>query len=1072
MTTEPVARLERLVRAAIAHRWLVLLLTFGVAALGVWSFTQLPIDATPDITNVQVQINTEARGYSPLEAEQRITFPLEAALAGIPKLDYTRSLSRYGLSQVTVVFKDGTDIYFARQQVSERIAQVKSQLPAGVEPELGPIATGMGEIFLYTVTADPDARRPDGKAWTPTDLRTLNDWVVRPQLRSTPGVTEVNTIGGYSRQIHVAPDPAKLLAYGFTLDDVVDAVSQNNQNVGAGYIERNGQELLVRIPNQATDLRALEEIVLDRRDGVPIRVRDVATVAEGTELRTGAATQDGREVVLGTVFMLIGENSRAVARAAAGKVEVIQKSLPKGISIHAIYDRTTLVDGTIATVQKNLVEGALLVIAVLFALLGNLRAALITAAVIPLAMLMTVTGMVRGGISGNLMSLGALDFGLIVDGAVIIVENCLRRFGEAQGRLGRVLERDERFELAATATAEVIRPSLFGVGIITAVYLPIFALTGVEGKMFHPMAITVVLALVSAMVLSLSFVPAATAMFLEGRVAEHENRALQVTQQGYERALRWSLAKRAPVMGAALALLVAAGFLAIRLGSEFVPSLDEGDVAVHALRIPGTGLTQVLHMQQILEQRLVRIPEVARIVSRIGTADIANDPMPPSMTDTFVMMKPRDAWPDPRKPKAQLVEEIEQVARSLPGNNYEFTQPIQMRMNELLSGVRADVAIRINGDDLDTLASLAARAASIASKVRGAADVRVEETTGLPMLVVAPDRQALARYGLNPADVQRTVSTAIGGTPAGQLIEGDRRADIVVRLPENLRQSPEWLGDLPVPHGRHPNEDEVSRGANWAGGEPRFVPLREVARIEEQVGPNQINRENGKRRVVVTANVRGQDLGSFVAELRSRIDSQLEPPPGYWIDYGGSFEQLISAGERLSVVVPIALLVIFGLLFTAFGSTRDAIAIFSGVPLALTGGILALWLRGMPLSIAAGVGFIALSGVAVLNGLVMLGLIRTLRAEGLSLDDALVKGALGRLRAVLVTALVASLGFVPMAFNVGPGSEVQRPLATVVIGGIVSSTLLTLIVLPALYRLLHQGATGLRQAGAGARTGG
>ncbi len=691
----------------------------------------------------------------------------------------------------------------------------------------------------------------------------------------------------------------------------------------------------------------------------------------------------------------------------------------------------------------------------MFLLLGNLRAALITAAVIPLAMLMTVTGMVHGGVSGNLMSLGALDFGLIVDGAVIIVENCLRRFGEAQGRLGRVLARDERFELAATATAEVIRPSLFGVGIITAVYLPIFALTGVEGKMFHPMAITVVLALTSAMVLSLSFVPAATAMFLGGRVAEHESRAVQMTQRHYERGLRWSLTNRVPVIGGALALLAIAGFLATRLGAEFVPSLDEGDLAVHALRIPGTGLTQVVGMQQILERRLARIPEVERVFSRIGTADVANDPMPPSMTDTFVMMKPRSAWPDPRKPKAQLVEEIEQVARSLPGNNYEFTQPIQMRMNELLSGVRADVAIKINGDDLDTLNSIAARVARIARTVSGAADVRVEETTGLPMLVVAPDRQALSRYGLNPEDVQRTVSTAIGGAPAGQFVEGDRRADIVVRLPEHLRQSPDWLGDLPVPHGRRPNEDEVSRGANWAGGEPEFVPLREVARIEEQEGPNQINRENGKRRVVVTTNVRGRDLAGFVSDLRSRIDSRLEAPAGYWIDYGGSFQQLISAGERLSIVVPVALLIIFGLLFTAFGSARDALAIFSGVPLALTGGIMALWLREIPLSISAGVGFVALSGVAVLNGLVMLGLIRRLHAEGLSLDEAIVTGALGRLRAVLVTALVAALGFVPMAFNVGPGAEVQRPLATVVIGGIVSSTLLTLLVLPVSYRLLQ-----------------
>jgi len=1051
--------LERLIRAAIAHRWLVLILSAGVIALGVWSFTCLPIDATPDITNVQVQINTKSSGYSALEAEQRITFPIENALAGMPRLDYTRSLSRYGLSQVTVAFVDGTDIYFARQQVAERIAQVKSQLPEGVEPELGPIATGLGEIFLYTLTADPDARRPDGRIWSPTDLRTLNDWVVRPQMRLTRGVTEVNTIGGYERQIHVTPDPAKLLAYGFNLDEVVEAVSKNNQNVGAGYIERNGQQLVVRIPSQAQDLRALQEIVLDRRDGVPIRIRDVATVGEGIELRTGAATQDGREVVLGTVFMLIGENSRAVARAAADKLEQIQRSLPQGVSIQAVYDRTSLVDRTIATVEKNLIEGALLVIAVLLLLLGNLRAALITAAVIPLAMLMTITGMVRGGVSGNLMSLGALDFGLIVDGAVIIVENCLRRLGESQSRLGRTLSRDERFELTASATAEVIRPSLFGVGIITAVYLPIFALSGVEGKMFHPMAITVVLALTSAMVLSLSFVPAAIAMLLGGRVAEHENGVLREAQRRYEPALRWSLKHRNWVIAVAVVFVGLAGLLATRLGSEFVPSLDEGDVAVHALRIPGTSLTQALGMQRTLERHLARLPEVERVFSRIGTADVANDPMPPSLTDTFVMMKPRSAWPDARKPKAQLLQEIESAARSLPGSNYEFTQPIQMRMNELLSGVRADVAIKINGDDLVTLNRIAARAAAIAKQVPGAADVRIEDTTGLPMLVVTPDRQALSRYGLNPTDVQRTVGTAIGGTLAGQFIEGDRRTDIVVRLPEDLRQDPDRLADLPIPHARHPNEDEVSRGANWSAGEPDFVPLREVARIVEVDGPNQINRENGKRRVVVTANVRGRDLGGFVSELRGRIDQNLRAPSGYWIDYGGSFEQLISASRRLSIVVPVALLLIFGLLYSAYGSTRDAITIFSGVPLALTGGVIALWLRDIPMSISAGVGFIALSGVAVLNGLVMLGLIRRLIDEGLALNEAITRGALGRLRAVLVTALVASLGFLPMAFNVGPGSEVQRPLATVVIGGIVSSTLLTLWVLPILYRMLHRGRT-------------
>jgi heavy metal efflux system protein len=1047
--------LERMIRFAIAHRWLMLTLTLAVAALGVWNFSRLPIDATPDITNVQVQVNTESPGYSPLEAEQRVTFAIETALAGLPKLEYTRSLSRYGLSQVTAVFEDGTDIYFARQQVSERVAQVKAQLPPGLEPELGPIASGLGEIFMYTVTADPAARRPDGQPWNAMDLRSLHDWVVRPQMRTTPGVTEVNAIGGFVRQIHVTPDPAKLLAHGFTLDDVVDALAENNQNVGAGYIERSGQQLLVRIPNQAADLSALESILLDRRDGVPVRIRDVATVREGSDLRNGAATQNGEEIVLGTVFMLFGENSRAVARAAAAKVGEIQKSLPEGVLIQTVYDRTSLVDRTIATVRTSLVEGALLVIVVLFVLLGNLRAALITAAVIPLSMLMTITGMVRGGVSGNLMSLGALDFGLIVDGAVIIVENALRRFGEEQRRLGRVLDRDERFELAARASAEVIRPSLFGIGIITAVYLPIFALTGIEGKMFHPMAITVVLALTSAMVLSLTFVPASVALLLGGKVAEQENRIVREVHARFEPALRWALAQRVPVVGAALLLVILSGVLATRLGTEFVPSLDEGDVAVHALRVPGTSLTQAVHMQKVLELRLAAIPEVERVFSRIGTAEVANDPMPPSMTDTFVMMKPRDAWPDRRKSKARLLEEIETVARSLPGNNYEFTQPIQMRMNELISGVRADVAIKINGDDLEVLDRLAARIAAMTRAVPGAADVRVEETTGLPMLVVSPDRQSLSRYGLNPRDVQRTVSTAVGGTVVGQFVEGDRRADIVVRLPEVLRQSPEWLADLPIPRGLQANEDEVSRGANWSSGEPRFVPLREVAKIEETTGPNQVNRENGKRRVVVTTNVRGRDLGGFVTEVRERVDRDLRAPPGYWVEYGGTFEQLVSAAQRLSVVVPVTLSLILALLFFAFGSMRAAVAIFSGVPLALTGGVAALWLRDIPLSISAGVGFIALSGVAVLNGLVMVGLIRTLEQQGRNIDEAIVEGAMGRLRAVLVTALVASLGFLPMALNVGPGAEVQRPLATVVIGGIVSSTILTLLVLPGLYRLLY-----------------
>ncbi len=1048
--------LESLIRFSISHRWLMLVLTLALVLLGAWSFTRLPIDATPDITNVQVQINTEAEGYSPLESEQRITVPIEAALSGLPHLDHTRSLSRYGLSQVTVVFEDGTDLYFARQQVAERIGQVKSQLPAGLEPQLGPIATGMGEIFMYTLDAAPNARKPDGTPYTATDLRTLQDWVVRPQMRTTPGVTEVNTIGGFARQIHITPEPARLVALGFSLRDVVEAVAANNQNLGAGYIERNGQQFLVRAPGQVADIEAIGDIVLDRRDGVPIRVRDVATVGEGPELRNGAATLDGHEVVLGTVVMLIGSNSRAVAQASAARLTEANRSLPKGISASPIYDRTALVDRTIATVTRNLMEGALLVIAVLFLLLGNIRAALITAAVIPLAMLFTITGMVRGGVSGNLMSLGALDFGLIVDGAVIIIENCLRRIGERQHTLGRALHERERLDTTATATCEVIRPSLFGLGIITAVYLPIFALTGVEGKMFHPMAITVVLALSGAMVLALTFVPAAAALLLRGTIRERETWLMRQARRLYAPALDWALRRRAWVVGMAVVLVAACAALAPRLGSEFVPSLDEGDIALHALRIPGTSLTQALSMQATLEARITQFPEVAHVFGKLGTAEVATDPMPPSVADTFVMLKPRAQWPDPRKPKAQLVAEMESELERLPGNNYEFTQPIQMRTNELISGVRADVAVKLYGDDLDVLQAVGRKIEAVTRTVAGSADVKLEALTGLPLLTVTPDRRALVRYGINPGIVQETVATAIGGTVAGQLYEGDRRFDIVVRLPENLRQDPAALEDLPIQLGGDENRDESSRAAAWHSGEPRTVPLRELASIQSELAPNQVNRENGKRRIVVTANVRGRDLGSFVTELQERIGAQVELPTGYWIAYGGTFEQLLSASARLSVVVPITLMLIFALLFWAFGSAKDAAIVFSGVPLALTGGVLALFVRGIPLSISAGVGFIALSGVAVLNGLVMIAFIRKLREQGDRLDEAVVDGALGRLRPVLMTALVASLGFIPMAFNVGAGSEVQRPLATVVIGGILSSTLLTLLVLPALYQWLHR----------------
>ena len=1032
--------LASIIGFSIRQRWMVLAVVAMLAGLGAWSATRLPIDAVPDITNVQVQINTEAEGYSPLEAEQRITFPVETAIAGIPGLDYTRSVSRYGLSQVTVVFEDGTDIYFARQLVNERIQAVKSQLPPGIEPTMGPIATGLGEIFMYSVEPKPGAKKPDGSEWTPMDLRTLNDWVVRPQMRTIPGVAEVNSIGGYARQYHVTPDAGRLAAIGLSLTDVVEALEANNANRGAGYVERAGEQILIRLPGRAENEVDIAQIIVATRGGVPIRIGDVAEVLIGSELRTGAATQNGKEIVLGTIFMLTGENPRVVAQAAAERLSQVQASLPSGVIAQPLYDRTELVDRTIATVEKNLVEGAILVIAVLFLLLGNIRAALITAAVIPFSMLMTLTGMVQGRVSANLMSLGALDFGLIVDGAVIIVENCLRRLGEAQHRMGRLLGRDERFGLVAKASAEVIRPSLFGVVIITVVYLPIFALTGIEGKTFHPMALTVVLALTAAMLLSLTFVPAAVALFVTGKVEEKENRVMAWLNDRYAPLLDWVMPRGRLVVGSAFALVALSAIGATRLGSEFIPNLEEGDIALHALRIPGTSLSQAISMQEGLEDRIRKFPEVERVFAKIGTADVATDPMPPSVADNFLILKDRSEWPDPRKPREQLVEELNAAVRQIPGNNYEFTQPVQMRMNELIAGVRADVAIKLFGDDLDQLLESGKSIESVAKGIDGAEDVKLEQVTGLPVLSVTPKREMLARYGISVTSVQDAVATATGGRKAGEVFEGDRRFDIVVRLPEANRTNLDALGQLPI---------------GLPGEGAGFVPLSELADIEMSVGPNQISRENGKRRAVITANVRGRDLGSFINELRETVDAEVTVPEGYYVVYGGTFEQLQSAATRLQIVVPLALLLIFGLLFALFGSVRDAAVVFSGVPLALTGGVAALAFRGIPMSISAGVGFIALSGVAVLNGVVMLSFIRDLRTRGMALDLAIREGALTRLRPVMMTALVASLGFAPMALNVGAGSEVQRPLATVVIGGIISSTILTLLVLPALYRIFH-----------------
>jgi cobalt-zinc-cadmium resistance protein CzcA len=1044
---------ERLIRFAIEQRWLVLLAVLGMAALGLYSYTRLPIDAVPDITNVQVQINTAAPGYSPLETEQRITYPVETVMAGLPGLEQTRSLSRYGLSQVTVIFRDGTDIHFARQLVNQRIQEARDKLPAGITPAMGPISTGLGEIYLWTVEADPGARKPDGTPYTLSDLREIQDWVIRPQLRNVPGVTEVNAIGGHARAYVVAPSLERMASYGLSLADVVSALEKNNDNVGAGYIERRGEQYLVRVPGQVRSLEDIRDVIVGTAQGQPIRVRDVATVQTGGELRTGAATENGREVVLGTVFMLIGENSRTVSQAVDRKMAEINRTLPKGVQAVTVYDRTTLVDKAIATVKKNLLEGAVLVIAILFLFLGNLRAALITALVIPLSMLFTFTGMVHYRISANLMSLGALDFGIIVDGAVVIVENCVRRLAHAQERHGRPLTRSERLHEVFAAAREARRPLLYGQLIIMVVYLPIFALTGVEGKMFHPMAFTVVLALLGAMVLSVTFVPAAVALFIGNRVAERENRLMAWARRRYAVLLERSLAATPVVLtfaGVAVALCLA---IATRLGSEFVPSLNEGDLAIQALRIPGTSLTQSVAMQQQVETALkAKFPEIERIFARTGTAEIASDPMPPNISDGYIMLKPVAQWPEPRRTRDELIAAIRDEVGKLPGNNYEFSQPIQLRFNELISGVRSDVAVKVFGDDNAVLEQTANRIAAVLQGIPGAAEVKVEQTTGLPMLTVQIDRNKAARYGLNLSDIQDAVAIGIGGKVSGTYFSGDRRFDIVVRLPDAVREDVEALRRLPVPL---PKE---------AAARTSYIPLSEVASVEIAPGPNQVSRENGKRRIVVSANVRGRDIGSFVPEAEAAIRARVQIPAGYWTSWGGTFEQLQSATARLRVVVPLALGLVFVLLFAMFGNVKDGLLVFTGIPFALTGGILALWLRGIPLSISAAVGFIALCGVAVLNGLVMLSFIRSLREEGHGLDAAIRDGALTRLRPVLMTALVASLGFVPMALATGTGAEVQRPLATVVIGGILSSTALTLLVLPVLYRLAHRNDEAVAEA--------
>ena len=1065
--------LERLLAFSIRSRAAVVFAVAALGALGVYSLGRLPIDAVPDITNNQVQVNTVVPSLSPVEVEKQVTFPIETALAGIPGLTYTRSLSRNGFSQITAVFEDDVSIYFARQQVSERIGEVREGLPPEADPRMGAISTGLGEIYMWTVEYEVDAElrsgapgpQTDGSYLTPEGerlvtavekasyLRTVQDWIIRPQVKSVKGVAGVDAIGGYVKQYHVQPDPRRLVAHGLTFTDVIEALENNNRSTGAGYIEDRGEAYLVRATGRIERPAQIGAVVIGERQGTPIYVRDVAWVGIERELRTGSASENGEEVVVGTALMLIGENSRTVANAVDRKMAEINKTLPPGIRAKTVLNRTALVDATIATVQRNLVEGAVLVIVVLFLLLGNIRAALITALAIPLSMLLTATAMVQTRTSGNLMSLGAIDFGLIVDGAVIIVENCLRLLAEKQHELGRKLTLAERMSVTLSASKQVLGSAVYGGAIIITVYIPILFLTGVEGKMFRPMAMTVIFALVAAFALSLTFIPAMVALCITGRVEEKENWLIARAKRIYAPALDWALARRVPVVTGAAGAFLASLLLFARLGQEFVPTLSELDIALHSIRIPSTGLAQSTEMQFAVEKAVREIPEVAFVFSKTGTAEMASDPMPVNVSDGFVILKPRDEWPDASATKEDVRLRIEERVESVLGNNYEFTQPIQMRFNELIAGVRGDVAVKVFGDDFDTLLPAAEKIAAILQATSGSADVRAEQIKGLPVLSVDVNRAAIARYGLTVSDVQDVVSVAVGGREAGQVFEGDRRFDLMVRLPEAFRRDIRTLRNLPVPLPSEPGEfAPIGAGAEPASSFT-FLPLESVADVKLVEGPNQVSRENGKRRIVVQANVRGRDIGSFVAEAEARIAREVELPPGAWLEWGGQFENLVAAKARLAVVVPVCFVVIFVLLYSTLRSVRYATMVFTGVPLALSGGIATLWLRGMPFSISAAVGFIALSGVAVLNGLVMVSFINELREQGRSLDDAIREGALTRLRPVLMTALVASLGFVPMALATGTGAEVQRPLATVVIGGLVTSTALTLLVLPALYRL-------------------
>jgi cobalt-zinc-cadmium resistance protein CzcA len=1020
----------RLIDLCLRFRFLVLALTILAAVLGIASLRRLTIDAVPDITPVQVQVLTRSPALGPVEVERYVTFPIEAAMTGIPGVHEIRSVSRYGISAVTIIFEDGFSLYLARQLVNERLSAAIENIPPELgRPEMGPMTTGLGEVYHFTV---------EGDGYSPMQLRTILDWDIVFRLRAVPGVVEVNAWGGLAKQYHVDVDPSKLIAFGVTLEDVFKALQRNNANVGSGYIEHNQEQYIIRGEALVNSMKDLESIVVaTKHGGVPIYVRTLGEVREGSMLRIGAATENGKgETVIGMVQMLAGANASRVVEDVKKKITEIQPSLPQGVRIVPFYDRADFVSRVIGTVEKNLIEGGLLVVAVLFLLLGNVRGGLIVASAIPLSMLIAFTGMVQAGISGNLMSLGAIDFGLIVDGSVVMIENIFRRLQGTSGAGG-----EKRLSVVAHAAREVVRPVVFAVTIIILVYIPILTLTGIEGKMFRPMAITVIFALVASLILAVTLMPVLASIFL--REGKHDEPwLLRKIRAVYNPALDWAMRRPRIVAASALITFTLSGAVYYFMGAEFIPRLDEGDIAIQAWRLPSISLQESIKSTSQVERVLRRFPEVKTVVSRTGSPEVATDVMGIELSDIFVILKPRSEWKT-AKTKEELISKMNEVLqKEVPGAGFGFTQPIEMRFNELIAGVRSDIGVRIFGDDLEALAQQGNEVAKALSAVRGAADVRVEQTAGLPMIRITIDRERLARYGLNAADVLDTVQATRVGKVVGTIFEGQRRFDLVVRLPEEVLSNPDVIATIPV--------------ANDKG---RFVPLAQVADVRLDTGPSQVSRKNVQRRIVVECNVRGRDLAGFVAEAQSKVSKAVRLPTGYYMEWGGQFEQLQEARQRLAVVVPLTLLVILLILYMAFGAIRPALLVFLNVPLAATGGVFALALRGLPFSISAAVGFIALFGIAVLNGVVLVSYTTQLRQEGRPLEEAVVEGARARLRPVLMTAMVASFGFVPMAMATSLGAEVQRPLATVVIGGLITSTILTLLVLPTIYRWFEQKRT-------------